>query len=183
MSAQPGYSLPVVTADFRDRMGSEFHHGSIKCHPERRLPERRIYAQRFDFAAPSNRKPLRVDPSTAHGAGAPRLLRMTFQPSECVQTSFSFRKSTVSILGASQAPAGAPHRMRNAGPAYEARERGSCHRQFLERGRGRGYTLRSLIHVSHSATGIFRKSAQEYSRLRRIPDGQAAAVAGATIAS
>ena len=71
----------------------------LNVHPERRLPERRNYAQRCDFAAPSKRKPLRVDPSTAHGAGAPRLLRMTFQASECVQTLFSFRKSTVSGQG------------------------------------------------------------------------------------
>ncbi len=51
-------------------------------HPERRLPERRIYAQRFIFALPSSRKSLRVDPSTALGAGAPGLLRMTFSRRE-----------------------------------------------------------------------------------------------------
>jgi hypothetical protein len=45
-----------VTVDFRDRMGSEFNRGSIKCQPERRLPERRIYAQRFDFAASQQQK-------------------------------------------------------------------------------------------------------------------------------
>ena len=119
MSAEPGYPLPVVTADFRDRMGSEFHQGSIKCHPERRLPERRIYAQRFDFAAPSNRKALRVDPSTAHGAGAPRLLRMTFQASECVQTLLSFRKSTVSA-----------GRGKGEGPLCEALFFSAAHQNF-----------------------------------------------------
>src|SRR5579863_4963095 len=73
--------------------------GPLKSHPERRLPERRIYAQRFDFAWASNRKSLRVDPSTALGAGAPRLLRMTLRETCDRQDTLRFQKSTVSSCG------------------------------------------------------------------------------------
>jgi hypothetical protein len=77
--------------DFRGRVVRESRMG-LKSHPEL-MPEHRIYAQRLDLTSAGNRKSLRLDPSTALGADAPGLLRMTFQLAERPPKQLSFSKN------------------------------------------------------------------------------------------
>ena len=91
--------LPQLeTVDFRNRTVRASHR-ALKSHPERRLPERRIYAQRFDLASAGNRKSLRVDPSTALGAGAPRLLRMTLRETVTAKILSFFKNRQSPVMG------------------------------------------------------------------------------------